>query len=201
MQNHVRLEKSRPKTRFVDVKKSLRSIVFAAIISLLLAASCDTAGEGPPPPPGFASEVVALINDARSEGNTCQNSQGDVTEYAATHPLTEDDRLEQAARKHSRDMAENNFFDHESETDGSRARDRIVAAGYQLSGASGVNEVLARGSDARAPRIAVDAWLVSKNGHCDAIMNPRYSEVGAGVVKNQGEFPPYLTVVFVTPQP
>lgn len=204
MQNPRQLKKFRPKTIF-DVKKRLWSGVLVAIVSLLLASCTTTTNDGRPPtvtPPendeAFASAVVTLINDARSEARTCQNDQDGPTDYAATHPLTQDDRLEQAALKHSRDMAENGFFAHRSPTDNTRVRDRIKATTYELSSTSNTGETLAYGSFAQDPTIAVNEWLDSDQRHCDAIMEPRYDEIGVGLAKNENGVP-YLTAVFAKP--
>lgn len=125
----------------------------------------------PPPPPSppttspaptradIETEVVTLANEAR-KANGCA-------------PLEIDDRLVEAARAHSEDMAANGYFSHDS-LDGSSFADRIVAAGYPRPAA----ENIAQGQD--SARSVHDAWMNS-DGHRANILNCDLTTVGVGV--------------------
>lgn len=80
--------------------------------------------------------------------------------------------LETAAQTHTRDMANNNYFDHKDRTGGTPG-DRAELAGYI---AQQIGENIAAGLD--TPRKVVDGWLASP-GHCANIMNPQFRELGA----------------------
>lgn len=126
----------------------------------------------PPPPPSTArpappapsredieTEVVTLANEAR-KANGCD-------------PLEIDDRLVEAARAHSEDMAANDYFSHDS-LDGSSFADRVTAAGYPRPAA----ENIAQGQD--SARTVHDAWMDSE-GHRANILNCDLTAVGVGV--------------------
>ena len=85
----------------------MRKVSLAAIVWLTLIAGLGFAD--------FESDVVDLVNvERQAEG---------------LHPLTYDAQLTTAARLHSQDMAEQNYFDHDS-LDGTKFYERILDAGY-----------------------------------------------------------------------
>jgi uncharacterized protein YkwD len=87
--------------------------------------------------------------------------------------------LEQASQSHSQDMAERNFFAHET-PEGSTPAERMTAAGYPPGGVS-VGENLYWGEEVKAtPVEAVDGWMHSP-GHRENILRPQFDEVGVGV--------------------
>lgn len=91
-------------------------------------------------------------------------------------------KLSRAARRHTRDMVRRNYFSHYSPRGGDIVA-RTRRTGY-LSGHFSwiVGENIAWGSGSRAtPRSVVHAWLRSP-GHRRNILNPRYRELGIGVV-------------------
>ena len=95
--------------------------------------------------------------------------------------LRENDRLENAADKHSRDMVSRNFFAHDTPA-GSSPSDRIKSAGY-LRGARGwsVGENIAYGTGRFAtPQSIVKSWMNSA-GHKRNILHRGFSEIGVGV--------------------
>ena len=95
-------------------------------------------------PKAVELEVLKLINKER--------------ENRGVHALSWNDQLFEAALLHSEDMAENNYFSHDSQ-DGRSFIDRITSAGYSYST---VAENIAAGySDAQA---VVNAWMNSE-GH------------------------------------
>jgi uncharacterized protein YkwD len=95
--------------------------------------------------------------------------------------LKANDRLEDAAVKHSRDMVKRRFFAHDS-PGGSSPSDRIKDAGY-LKDARGwtVGENLAWGTGSYAtPQRIVDGWMNSA-GHKANILRSSFKEIGVGV--------------------
>jgi uncharacterized protein YkwD len=95
-------------------------------------------------------------------------------------PLRLDARLSRASRRHSRDMAANRYFAHESRN-GARFSARIARTGW-MSGRShwSVGENLAWGSGTLAtPRAIVSAWMHSP-GHRANILNASFHVIGVG---------------------
>ncbi|MFC4058217.1 sigma-70 family RNA polymerase sigma factor [Planomonospora corallina] len=109
-------------------------------------------------------EVVRLTNVARAD--------------AGCGPLRNDEKLRQAARGHSTDMAVRGYFDHTS-ADGRSPWDRIRAAGYDSPAA----ENIAAGQSTAAA--VVNSWLNSP-GHRANMLNCSYKAIGAGVYYKAG---------------
>lgn len=134
-----------------------------------------------PTPSGDVSveaELLALINAERT-------SRG-------LPPLVQASELTQAARRHSQDMANNNFFSHTG-SDGSTAGERISDAGYNWWT---YGEIIAAGyPDAES---AVAGWMNSP-GHRAIILSEAYTEFGAGYATNpSSNYTRYYTVDFGT---
>jgi uncharacterized protein YkwD len=87
--------------------------------------------------------------------------------------LSIDDRLNKAAQLHSDDMADRDFFDHQT-PDGARMTDRADAFGYRWRL---LLENIAAGQDNSAA--AVDGWMHSE-GHRAAILNANGRDAGMG---------------------
>lgn len=116
----------------------------------------------------YENQVLTLVNQRRAAGATC----GGV--YKAPAPaLTLNSRLRCSARKHSKDMAVNNFFSHTG-SNGSTPWQRITAAGYAYRSAA---ENIAAGQT--TPSGVVTTWMNS-SGHCNSIMNPNLKHLGVG---------------------
>jgi uncharacterized protein YkwD len=132
--------------------------------------------------------VIELVNVARSKGRKC----GSVR-YAAAPPLTEAPELSKAARRHARDMARRNFFEHDG-SDGSQPKDRVLRAGYEprLTG-----ENIALGPETAEEAVA--GWLASP-GHCENIMEPRFRHIGVGVATGRGRGKIYWVQDFGAPR-
>ena len=99
--------------------------------------------------------------------------------FRAVHglsPFRWNEKLEAAARSHSKDMEIRNFFSH-TNPDGLEPQDRVTAAGYKWSAcgeniymsSSGVNAIL-----------AVDAWINSL-GHRQNLLTTACDQIGIGV--------------------
>lgn len=91
-------------------------------------------------------------------------------------PLQMDSALMAAAREKSQDMKDNNYFSHTSPTFGSPF-DRLQALGIQYSAAG---ENIAKGQ--RTAEEVVAAWMASQ-GHRENILNPNFTHIGVGYVK------------------
>jgi hypothetical protein len=91
-------------------------------------------------------------------------------------------RLRAAARGHARDMVGRHYFAHVS-PEGRDLTNRVQKVGY-LRGARDwdIGENIAWGSGAAsAPKAIVEAWMRSPP-HRAVILNPSYTEGGAGIV-------------------
>lgn len=133
--------------------------------------------------PTSSGGVSAQVTAAEDEVVRLTNLE---RQKAGCAPLRVDERLRQAARAHSDDMAAKGYFDHTS-ADGRSPWDRIKAAGYQQPGA----ENIARGQ--RTPAAVVEAWMNSP-GHRANILNCRLKAIGVGV--NLGAGGPWWTQDF-----
>jgi uncharacterized protein YkwD len=132
----------------------------------------------------FIQQVVALTNSYRAQ--------------AGLQPLQLNSKLTAAAYRHSRDMALNDFFDHQG-SDGSRAGIRIAAQGYRYTMAG---ENIAAGYT--TPAEVVTGWMNSP-GHRANILYPTAKEIGVGfyfLANDSGEAPYqyYWTQNFATPK-
>lgn len=115
-----------------------------------------------------AFSILRAINTARSQARDCGE-----TLYPAIHPVRWDERLASAARQHSQDMAQRDYFSHES-PEGEGPGERISAAGYDWS-THGEN--ISAGRDNHDAALA--SWLTS-SGHCRNIMSATMRDVGVG---------------------
>jgi hypothetical protein len=97
-------------------------------------------------------------------------------------------QLQQAAQRHSDDMAMMDILTHVG-SDGSQFWERIQDSGYSLS--TGAENVLARGDT--NPQLAFEQWFNSE-AHRLNILNPEYSEVGIAYARSgNGRY--YFTMV------
>ena len=165
-----------------------RYLTVLTVVSLLLLPACGGGGSGdgnvtdtggsviPPqggndPDPGVADvrdAFLAAVNQARSVNQTCG-----TTPYGPAAPVSWSDNLAMAAYLHSEDMALNNFFSHTG-SDGSSAGQRISRQGYPWRT---YGENIAVGY----PTVSsvLQGWLGSE-GHCRNLMDPDFTEIGAG---------------------
>lgn len=154
---------------------------------LVLPAFCDGVLTTDPTSASFEAEVLTLTNQRRALGATC----GGVA-FGPAPALTFDDRLQCAARKHSKDMATNNFFSHTG-SDGSTLGTREKSAGYNFRAAG---ENIAGGQT--TPASVVDGWMKS-SGHCSNIMSKNFKNLGVGYsFSSTAQFKHYWTQDFGT---
>lgn len=120
-------------------------------------------------------EILRLVNEIRAKGAEC----GKEGSFEATTPVKLDEKLRCAARVHSKDMGERNFFAHLS-PDGETPFHRIAKAGYK-GGAQGEN-IAAGGTTAEG---TMKQWIDS-DGHCANLMNPSFKFLGVGYYPKPG---------------
>ena len=123
---------------------------------------------------GIQTEVLRRVNALRAAGAVCGG-----TTYGAARPLSWNSRLVTAARGHSIDMAQHNYFSH-GRADGKTLAQRVRAAGSSFSA---VGENIAAGQPSVASVMA--GWIDSP-GHCQNLMNPRFRDIGVACVRNDG---------------
>lgn len=116
----------------------------------------------------FEDAVLVLVNEARAAGAVCGEES-----YPPVDPLSSNSKLRCAARGHSQDMAERDFFDH-TNPDGDGPDARLSKAGYD---GSTWGENIAFG---QADADAVMAGWMNSPGHCRNIMRASFSEIGVG---------------------
>jgi uncharacterized YkwD family protein len=129
------------------------------------------------PPAEYTDEVVRLTNVERA-ANGCGALSIDAT-------------LTKVAQAHSQDMADHDYFSHDSQ-DGRSPFDRMTAAGYSYSTAA---ENIAAGQ--ATPADVVEGWMNSE-GHRANILNCAYTEIGVGYAKG-GSYGTYWTQDFGKP--
>lgn len=121
-------------------------------------------------------EVIALVNQERS-------SRG-------LPALTYNSSLANVARTKSADMAQNNYFSHNSPTYGSPF-DMLQTFNIPFTAAG---ENIAKGQT--TAQEVMNAWMNS-SGHAANILNSGFSEIGVGYVYNNGV--PVWTQMFIHP--
>ena len=118
-----------------------------------------------------ASQVMALINQARASGVRCAGGGG-----VRLSTLRSSTVLAVAARGHASNMNSFGFVAHYFRGVGPRSR--VVRAGYRFSRMS---EIIFKGSNGASGAMR---WWLHSPVHCRAIMNPYYRDFGAAVVGN-----------------
>ena len=94
--------------------------------------------------------------------------------------LRSNDKLDRAARGHSRHMVSAKFFAHDS-PGGASVMDRVKRRGYRSDSGLLVGENVAWGSGSYAtPAEIMDGWMNSP-GHRANILHPAFREIGVGV--------------------
>jgi len=137
---------------------ALIALALAALLTAPAQAACPSA---------FEEQVLDLVNVERAKKKLA--------------PLAHDERLLEAARRHSTDMSDGNFLDHTG-SDGSNAGQRIDDAGYDRYT---WGENIAYGYP--NPASVVSAWMNS-SGHRANILNPNFAHIGVGHVDNGLDF-------------
>ncbi|MCO7519746.1 MULTISPECIES: CAP domain-containing protein [unclassified Pseudomonas] len=134
-------------------------------------------------------KLLQEVNAARNLPRQCGGQP-----YPAAPALTWSTPLAGVAATHTRNMANQNFFDH-IDREGRTPGDRAELAGYLYRQ---IGENIAAGRD--TARKVVDGWLASP-GHCATLMNPDFRELGAAyAVDPKSDAGIYWTGLFGTPQ-
>lgn len=110
----------------------------------------------------YEEDLLFLINQERSK--------------VGAPPLTPSLLLTSIARAHSSDMADNDFFSHNSQG-GATFQQRIKNAGYHYKAAA--ENLFAGNGPYNSPEAVIKAWMASAN-HRSNLLNPAYTEVGIG---------------------
>lgn len=131
-------------------------------------------------------EIVAAVNAARAVPRTCGEHA-----FGAAPPLAWDNALGAAAQAHSRDMAARRHLAHQG-SDGSDVAARTTRAGYSWRL---IGENIAAGQPSASEAVA--GWIDSP-GHCANLMNPGFTDMGAGYAISRARMPGfvYWTQVF-----
>jgi uncharacterized protein YkwD len=163
--------------------------ISAAVATVLIAHTAASAGmlikSTPCETTGLRQAMLQQVNAARARGFNCG---GQV--FGPARPVSWNDRLASAAMMHSKDMAETNYFDHQSPR-GTRAPHRAEAQGYNWLS---VGENIAAGEMYTAQNV-VDGWLKSPS-HCSNIMEPGYAELAVACESRPGStYGKYWTMV------
>lgn len=117
------------------------------------------------------ARVLELVNQYRAQGADC----GAEGEFGPADPLEMNAHLRCAARLHSVDMVERDFFAHEN-PDGQGPAERVAETDFEGAGAIGEN--IFQGPDSAEQ--AVEGWM-SSDGHCANIMRPEFNYIGVGL--------------------
>lgn len=156
--------------------KYLKAVLFTLMIFLI---GCDKEDVYPTAPNNPDKELLLrLINNYRTSGCTCGSEY-----FQSVNPIVWNDTIELAAKIHSIDMNNNDFFDHTG-SDGSNAGNRLDSVNYSWST---WGENIAKGYISEQQ--AVEGW-VNSVGHCKNIMNGNFQEMG---IATSGD---YWTQVF-----
>jgi uncharacterized protein YkwD len=127
-----------------------------------------------------AGDVLRLVNAERSQVRHCGPAI-----MPAVPPLRLNPLLGDAALAHAQDMLRFNYFDHTGH-DGSSPAERVAATGYRYRI---VGENLAAGP--QTAQEAVRGWMASP-GHCQNIMDDRFTELGVAFAANRNGPPRIL---------
>jgi uncharacterized protein YkwD len=141
--------------------------------------------------------IVILFSDVEIESETSLESKAvrvinDIRQQHHLEPLALDGKLANVARMHSRDMADRDYFAHESPA-GESMGDRVTRTGI---GFERVAENLQMSMGIRDPvQTAADEWMKSP-AHRTNILDPGFTHTGVGVaVTDAGAV--YFTQVFI----
>jgi hypothetical protein len=150
-------------------KSFTRLIVISALLLFVGVARAD-----------FESEVIDLVN-AEREACNCD-----------LHPLRYNQELTVAARRHSKDMGDRNYFSHTTpKPEEIKFNERITDAGYNYQKCG---ENIAAGL--ATPEAVVDGWMNSE-GHRKNILDSDYCDIGVGYAAvNGSDFYHYWTQDF-----
>ncbi|MCA9913422.1 MAG: CAP domain-containing protein, partial [Anaerolineae bacterium] len=140
--------------------------------------------------------MIVLVTHAQDDVNRLLlNAINTARQDEGLFSLVSNPLLQQAAQRHSDDMAATETLSHMG-SDGSQFWERIHDTGYVL--VSGAENVLSRGdTDAQA---AFQQWYES-TPHRENILNPRYTEAGIAYAQSTNGVYYFTLVLAVSTQP
>ena len=121
-----------------------------------------------------ATRALQLVNEVRARGTRCGERA-----FAPAPPVITSGTLATVAFGHAVDMAKHNYFEHQ-DLAGHSPADRVRAVGYK--------EKLVGENIAYGPKTleeVVQGWLDSP-GHCENIMDSRFTEMGIAYAAGHG---------------
>ena len=121
--------------------------------------------------------MLNRVNRIRAAGAVCG-----AVRYPPTGPLRWNSKLQQAASAHAHDMADHNFFNHKSATNGTTLSERLRSVGYRFQ-AAGENI----GAGPATVAQVVDMWVASP-GHCVTLMTAKFVDLGASCKNNSNSY-------------
>lgn len=134
--------------------------------------------------------VSNYLNKIRSSKRLCGSEN-----YPAVPAINWNHNLYIAAKSHSDDMAENNFFNHKNSR-GLSPSDRVTNADYDWRS---VAENIAGGEN--TPEQTFEQWLASP-GHCHNLMSSSHTEFALACTRNNiSDYRIYWTLVLASPDP
>ena len=153
-----------------------------AVAAALCAAALPTSAAHAAPCAGADSSPASLTVTQVRDATICLMNAERRSHGRA--PLRHNDGLALAGQRHARDMVARRYFAHDSRAGTDFGR-RIRRTGYLRGAARAViGENLAWGGGSLAtPRQIVRSWMRSE-GHRANILQPRFREVGIGVVRS-----------------
>ncbi|MBI5934004.1 MAG: hypothetical protein HY867_09875 [Chloroflexi bacterium] len=135
------------------------------------------------PNPDFVNQTLALINSQRA-----------ARDLSA---LTVNAQLSAAAQAHAADMACNDFLSHIG-SDGSSAKERVVAAGYSFSIA--LETIFGQPPQFGGNPESAVQWWMSDLIHRSAILHEKVTEIGIGYAfVAESSLQGYWSVMFAAP--
>lgn len=145
---------------------------------------CDNVRDWSPERLAFENAVLEETNRVRAQGADC----GERGQFEAAPPVRLNSALRCAARAHSVDMAERNYFSHD-DPEGLGSVERVANTQYRWFA---LGENIAAGYP--TPEAVVLGWKES-DGHCANMMNPNFTQLGVGYFPG-GTYSHYWTQVF-----
>lgn len=128
-------------------------------------------------------KMIPMVNEARSKSRTCGKTPETTTSHEPVPPLIWNEKLAHSALNHSVDMAQRDYFKHDT-PDGVGVGNRVAGAEYAWSSyGENLTRRIERGGAQNTlypAREAVDNLLKSP-GHCRIIMKGNYKELGVGL--------------------
>jgi len=139
---------------------------------------CSGTGTWPNDWATLEERMLQEVNRYRSMGYRCTSAADD--NFPPAPPLEMNALIRIAARLHSKDMGDQNYFEHES-LDGRSFSDRMEMATFM--GALPWGENIASGYSTAE---AATAGLMDSPGHCRNIMSAEYRTIGIGYYYTDG---------------